>query len=112
KAAATNGGQNWFAYVHVLNAPGKEAKEDDINAAWVEGVKKAQTVASAEGVVLATDITSVSAINRANETRTLLQSAYGRFVWFLLSVAGPDEGETWAAYVTRISALVNGVAAP
>ncbi|MEB7742642.1 DUF2586 domain-containing protein, partial [Escherichia coli] len=42
KAAATNGGQNWFAYVHVLNAPGKEAKEDDINAAWVEGVKKAQ----------------------------------------------------------------------
>ncbi|HFO4638134.1 TPA: DUF2586 family protein, partial [Escherichia coli] len=110
-AAIANGGQNWFAYVHVLSEPKPPAPEGgDANAAWVDAVKKAQTIASAEGVVIAIDITAKDAVNRATETRALLQSAYGRFVWFMLCVAGPGKDEAWAAYVTRISAIQDGVA--
>ncbi|EGB2981787.1 TPA: DUF2586 family protein [Escherichia coli] len=112
-AAIANGGQNWFAYVHVLSEPKPPTPEGgDANAAWVDAVKKAQTIASAEGVVIAIDITAKDAVNRATETRALLQSAYGRFVWFMLCVAGPGRDEAWAAYVTRISAIQDGVAAP
>lgn len=112
-AASVNGGQNWFAYVHVLPEPKTPTAEGgDTHAAWVEAVKKAQAVASAEGVVIAIDITASDAVNRASETRALLQSAYGRFVWFMLCVAGPGKDEIWDAYVTRVSAIQNGVAAP
>lgn len=118
-AAANNAGQNWFAYVHVLAEQDAEADGYKPDEDWMNAVKLAQNVASVEGVVLAFDTTEAATINRATEMRNTLQANYGRFVWFALSVGGPDaapdeesEGEAWADYVTRLAALQNGIASP
>lgn len=49
-AAANNAGQNWFAYVHVLAEPDKEAEGYKPDEDWMNAVKMAQSVASVEGV--------------------------------------------------------------
>lgn len=103
-AALANAGQNWSAYVHVL---AEEAEALD----WVKAVEKAQTVASVEGVVLCVDVADKAQINAAATLRNTLLSKYGRWVWFILAVGAPAEGEAWADYLTRLSALQNGISA-
>ena len=111
-AAANNAGQNWFAYVHVMPEPDQDDADYKFDDAWMKAVTAAQSVASVEGVVLAVDVTEKTTINRATEMRTTLQAKFGRFVWFVLSVGGPEEDESWADYQTRMAALENGIASP
>ncbi|UWS30958.1 DUF2586 domain-containing protein [Erwinia pyrifoliae] len=110
-AASNNAGQNWFAYVHIL--PEAEAnKGAETDEAWISAVKDAQGVASAEGVVLAFDTSAPATINRAAELRSTLTASYGRWVWFLLAVSGPQDAESWADYQKRLAGLQKGIAAP
>lgn len=110
--AANNAGQNWFAFAHVMAEPDKEDPEYKADEDWMNAVTASQTVASAEGVVLAFDVAELATINRATEMRATLQAKYGRFVWFALAVSGPDDAEAWADYQTRLGALANGIASP
>ncbi|MGP9421521.1 DUF2586 domain-containing protein [Ewingella sp. AOP9-I1-14] len=107
-AASNNAGQNWFAYVHVLGAKDESKPDDD----WMAAVTAGQNVASVEGVVLAFDIDQQATINRASEMRNTLKAKFGRFVWFALSVGGPDTTETWPAYLVRMAALQDKIASP
>lgn len=111
-AAANNAGQNWFAYVHVMAEPDTESPDYKPDDDWMNAVKMAQSVASVEGVVLGFDTASAATINRATEMRVTLQANYGRFVWFAISVAGPEEEETWTDYQLRMAALQDGIASP
>lgn len=111
-AAANNAGQNWFAFVHVLTAPDTEAEDYTPDADWMAAIQAGQNVASVEGVVLAFDTETPATINRATEMRSTLQAKYGRFVWFVLSVGGPQSAETWADYLTRMALLQEGIASP
>ncbi|EFC5602450.1 DUF2586 family protein, partial [Escherichia coli] len=111
-AAANNAGQNWFAYVHVLAEPDKEAEGYKPDEDWMNAVKMAQSVASVEGVFLVFDTDEVATINRATEMRITLQANYGRFIWFGLAIGGPKQGEAWADYVTRLAQLQDGIASP
>ncbi|WP_313667847.1 DUF2586 domain-containing protein [Atlantibacter sp.] len=103
-AALDNAGQNWAAYVHVL-------AEDAEALDWVKAVEKAQTVASVEGVVLCVDVAEKAQITAAATLRNTLLSKYGRWVWFMLAVGGPEDGEAWADYLTRLGTLQNGISA-
>jgi len=103
-AAMNNGGQNWSAYVWLLS-------EDAEPLAWVEAVEKSQLAASVEGAVVCIDVADKAQINAAATLRNTLLAKYGRWVWFILAVAGPEGEETWADYVTRLAALQNGIAA-
>ncbi len=111
-AAASNAGQNWFAYVHVLPGQDPEAEGYEPDEDWINAVTQAQNAASTEGIVLAFDTDSKATINRATEMRSTLQAKFGRFVWFILSVGGPGETETWAEYVSRLATIENGIASP
>lgn len=104
-AAANNAGQNWFAYVHVLEQPDTEAEGYKPDEDWMSAVKQAQSVASVEGILLAFDTTDKATINRATEMRVTLQASFGRFIWFALAVGGPEKDEAWSDYVTRLAAL-------
>lgn len=110
-AASNNAGQNWFAYVHVMAEPeaGKTGKPDED---WMNAVALSQNVASVEGVLLAFDTQTPATINRATEMRETLKANYGRFVWFALSVGGPEPAEIWADYVTRLAKLQDKIASP
>jgi len=109
-AASINAGQNWFAYVHVMEEPVATEPDHKPDEDWMNAVKLAQNVASVEGVVLAFDTSVPATINRATELRTLLQANYGRFVWFALSVEGPQDTEEWAEYITRLATLQGKIA--
>jgi len=102
-AAMNNGGQNWSAYVWLLS-------EDAEPQAWAEAVEKSQLAASVEGAVVCIDVADKAQINAAATLRNTLLAKYGRWVWFILAVAGPEGEETWADYVTRLAALQNGIA--
>ncbi|EIU8982111.1 DUF2586 family protein [Salmonella enterica] len=111
-AAANNAGQNWFAYVHVMNKQDVDAEGYKPDEDWMNAVKQSQSVASVEGIVLAFDTKEKATINRATEMRTTLQANFGRFVWFALAVGGPGEGESWADYVVRVTEMQKGIASP
>ncbi|MGO0180019.1 DUF2586 domain-containing protein, partial [Citrobacter freundii] len=102
-AALANAGQNWWAFIHVLPADA----EDD---AWVKAVLAAQVVCSVEGVVLSSDVTAKAQVNQAATLRSTLISKYGRWVWFILAVQGMQEEEAQADYLTRVSAIQDGIA--
>lgn len=102
-AAMANAGQNWFGYVHVI-------AENAEPQAFVDAVIAAQDVASTEGYVLTVPATT-DIIDAANTLRATLIAKYGRWVWSILTVDGVQKGESWADYVTRVTALQKGVAA-
>ncbi|EPR2251702.1 DUF2586 domain-containing protein [Yersinia enterocolitica] len=107
-AAMLNAGQNWNGFVHVLAEPAKNAELDPL--AWVAAVRAAQQVASVEGVVvvLPTDKTTITA---AASLRAELLAKFGRWVWFVLAVDGPQAEEGWPEYLARLATLQQGVAA-
>ncbi|WP_336795710.1 DUF2586 domain-containing protein [Erwinia aphidicola] len=105
QAAMSNAGQNWAAYVHVLDGNAE-------NGAWVDAVLAAQKVASVEGVVLVDDVSDKAPINDAVALRATLLAKFSRWAWFILSVQGPQAEESWADYLERLSALQSGIAAP
>jgi len=105
-AALANGGQNWSAFVCVLPVAKDGAAPD-----WVSAVEAAQMTASVEGIVLCVDIADKAQINAAATLRSTLLAKYGRWVWSILSVGGPTEGEAWADYIKRLSVLQDKVAA-
>jgi len=111
-AASNNAGQNWFAFVHVLPEPDKTAADYKADADWMAAITAGQNVASVEGVVLAFDTDQAATINRATEMRNTLKANYGRFVWFTVSVGGPQTDESWSAYVERLSTLQDKIASP
>lgn len=97
KAAMANAGQNWFGYVHILPA---NATETD----FVDGVLKAQLIASVEGYVYIGETTKKT-IKAAQTLRATLLAKYGRWLWALLSVAGLQDKETWQTALTRLCDL-------
>ncbi len=105
-AALANGGQNWSAFVCVLPVAKDGAAPD-----WVSAVEAAQMTASVEGIVLCVDIADKAQINAAATLRSTLLAKYGRWVWSILSVGGPTEGEAWSDYIKRLSVLQDKVAA-
>ncbi|MFU0445265.1 DUF2586 domain-containing protein [Pseudocitrobacter faecalis] len=102
--AQANAGQNWWAFIHVLDA--EEAQE----SAWVDAVMAAQLVCSVEGVVLCDDIVAKTQINQAITLRANLIAKYGRWVWFILAVQGMQEDESQADYLARLATIQDGVA--
>lgn len=102
-AAMANAGQNWWGFLHVLDA---EAEPD----AWVNAVKAAQVSCSVEGVVLSDDVSTKAPINQAATLRSELIAKYGRWVWFILAAQGMQEEEGQADYLTRMSTLQDGIA--
>lgn len=103
RAAMLNAGQNWWGFVHVLAAGAEEG-------AWVDAVRTAQLSASVEGVVLSDDVSARARINEAASLRAELIAGYGRWVWFLLAVQGMQPEEAQADYLTRLTALQDGIA--
>lgn len=107
-AAMLNAGQNWNGFVHVLAEPAKDAELDPL--AWVEAVRAAQLVASVEGVVVVLP-TDKATLTAAASLRAELLAKFGRWVWFVLAVDGPQADEGWPEYLARLAALQQGVAA-
>ncbi|HEN3465987.1 TPA: DUF2586 family protein [Yersinia enterocolitica] len=107
-AAMLNAGQNWNGFVHVLAEPAKDEQLDPL--AWVAAVRAAQQVASVEGVVVVLP-TDKATITAAASLRAELLAKFGRWVWFVLAVDGPQDEEGWPEYLARLAALQQGVAA-
>lgn len=107
-AAMLNAGQNWNGFVHVLAEPAKNAELDP--KAWVEAVRVAQLVASVEGVVVVLP-SNKATITDAASLRAELLAKFGRWVWFVLAVDGPQVDEGWPEYLARLATLQQGVAA-
>ncbi|EOB3108598.1 DUF2586 domain-containing protein [Yersinia enterocolitica] len=107
-AAMLNAGQNWNGFVHVLAEPAKNVELDPL--AWVAAVRAAQQVASVEGVVVVLP-TDKATITAAASLRAELLAKFGRWVWFVLAVDGPQAEEGWPEYLARLAALQQGVAA-
>ncbi|EMU6154317.1 DUF2586 family protein [Yersinia enterocolitica] len=107
-AAMLNAGQNWNGFVHVLAEPAKDEQLDPL--AWVAAVRTAQQVASVEGVVVVLP-TDKATITAAASLRAELLAKFGRWVWFVLAVDGPQTEEGWPEYLARLAALQQGVAA-
>lgn len=103
-AAQANAGQNWWAFIHVLDD--EEAQE----SAWVDAVMAAQLVCSVEGVVLCDDIVAKTQINQAVTLRANLIAKYGRWVWFILAVQGMQKDESQADYLARLATIQDGAA--
>ncbi|MNG64352.1 hypothetical protein D3C79_225910 [compost metagenome] len=105
-AALLNAGQNTYFHVYVLKA----------SQAWDDAVREAQLTSSFEGVVVAMDCVKAD-ITKATNLRAELTANYGRWTWFILSIAGivatgtTPPAQTWADYVTAVSTLVKGIAA-
>ncbi|HDL6935956.1 TPA: DUF2586 family protein [Yersinia enterocolitica] len=107
-AAMLNAGQNWNGFVHVLAEPAKDEQLDPL--AWVAAVRAAQQVASVEGVVVVLP-TDKATITAAASLRAELLAKFGRWMWFVLAVDGPQAEEGWPEYLARLAALQQGVAA-
>lgn len=102
--AQANAGQNWWAFIHVLDAA------DDAEGDWTDAVMAAQLVCSVEGVVLCDDIIAKTQINQAATLRANLIAKYGRWVWFILAVQGMQEDESQADYLERLAVIQDGAA--
>lgn len=109
RTAQLNGGQNWQAYAIVM-------AEDAKPADWISAIRAAQALVSVEGVVVLRNLvtaTGASEIASYAALRQELTSKFGRWVWFILTAAGPTEGAPvkWEKYLTNIAAITAGAAA-
>ncbi|WP_411705645.1 DUF2586 domain-containing protein [Edaphovirga cremea] len=111
RTAQLNGGQNWQAYALLIF-------DESTQEQWPAAIESAQDFISVEGVVVMTQIkdaaagrTTIAAYAALRET---LISKFGRRVWFILTVCGPNEivpGVNWNSYLQLLSSLQTGIAA-
>lgn len=129
RAAQLNGGQNWGAYV-LLVEPETTADPEDpedpespeetkvTEPDWLSQAEYALGKVSVEGVMFCHDIKELSAgrtfINGLQALRESVISSLGRRVWFIASVASPLALETpldWAGYRDFLDDLQTGISA-
>lgn len=125
RAAQLNGGQNWGAYVLMVEPeaapePDPENPDDEqvIEIDWLSHIELAIGRVGVEGVQLCADITDISTgqtlINKLQALRASAISSIGRRVWFIATVASPAALETpldWSGYRSFLSDLQKGIAA-
>ncbi|HFV9291868.1 TPA: DUF2586 domain-containing protein [Serratia fonticola] len=109
RAAQLNGGQNWQAYAIVM-------AEDAKPADWIDAIRAAQALVSVEGVVVLRGLVTASGASEIALYAALRQeliNKFGRWVWFIITAAGPNVGTpvTWAKYLTNVSTITTGAAA-
>ncbi len=104
KAAQLNAKQDWTAGVLIL----------DEGDNWQDAVKKANEVASFEGIVLHIPATDKTLIESAVALRTELKSTLGREVFVICRLPeindDPTAGQTWEQYIAASIAIVTDVA--
>lgn len=103
-AAMRNAGQNWFAYVWVLD-------ESDSSVTFADAVKMAQAVCSVEGVVVCDDISDKGDITMASTLIADVLAKWQRWIHVYLSVQGIHPGEAWSDYLASLTAYQDGIAA-
>jgi len=102
-AAMRNAGQNWFAYVWVLDG-------SEPSVTFADAVKAAQAVCSVEGVVVCDDISAIDDITLAGTLVADVLAKYQRWIHVYLSVQGVQATEDWAEYLARVTEYQDGVA--
>ncbi|WHP82430.1 DUF2586 domain-containing protein [Edwardsiella anguillarum] len=115
-----NAGQGAFCYAAVMTAGESSPPEDGefpmqgaLLFDWRPAIRRAQAQVSVEGVIITAPVSTQEEIQAAQELRTEINNALGRWLWFALPVAGiDDETETWAEYTEKLTALQQGIAAP
>lgn len=123
RAAQRNAGENWGAYVLMVE---EETEEDPENPDepkvsapdWISNIELALSKRSVEGVLLCDDLMQISTgrtrINDLQALRETVISKYGRRVWFITTVASPTTLETpldWAGYLEFLTDLQDGIKA-
>lgn len=109
RAAQLNAGQNWSAYAMLL-------EPDDDN--WTAAITAALSSVSVEGVLVCAEISEKSVgrtlINQLHALRASVISNFGRWIWFIATVAGPLKLPTkcaWEDYRLFINDLTKDIAA-
>ncbi|EPN2803320.1 DUF2586 domain-containing protein [Serratia marcescens] len=118
RAAQLNAGQNWQAYALLL-------EEDSKPGDWLAAIEDVQDMISVEGVVAMTAFNDAGAgrtiIEAAQALRARLTATLGRWMWFILTAAGPtdiqaepdnESGLTWPDYLAFLANLEKDIAAP
>ena len=111
-AAIRNAGQNWTASVYFMS----------VNEQWRDVVRLCQKFGSFEGIVLLEDFADwnddelgFSLTRSAKDCAALRQefiATYGRWMWFILPVAGPQNGDvTWQQYSAALTQWQSGFSA-
>ncbi|MEX5804958.1 DUF2586 family protein [Citrobacter freundii] len=104
QAAMRNAGDNWFGYVWILN-------EDEPAVTFASAAEAAMAVCSVEGVLVSDDIASEADILRASSLIADINAKWQRWVHVYLSVQGiVPSTESWADYLSRVTAYQQGVA--
>lgn len=103
QAAMRNAGQNWFAYVWVMDGSSP-------SGTFADAVKAAQAVCSVEGVVLCDEIAAKDDITLAGTLIADVLAKYQRWIHVYLSVQGIQKTEAWADYLARVTAYQEGIA--
>ncbi|HCO8100469.1 TPA: DUF2586 family protein, partial [Escherichia coli] len=85
QSALTNAGQNAFFYVAVLPGAGKGKEATPACQAWQNAIQA---------------------------LRQTIINKYQRRIWFILTIAANDSSKTWADYVSELTTLQEGIAAP
>lgn len=123
RAAQTNAGENWGAYVLMVEeeTEGDPENPDEPKVSapdWISNIELALSKRSVEGVMLCDDVMQISAgrtrINDLQALRERVISKYGRRVWFITTVASPTALETtldWAGYLDFLTDLQDGIKA-
>lgn len=123
RAVQMNAGENWGAYVLMVEGEVEEDPEnpEDTQVSdpdWLSNIELALSKRSVEGVLLCDDIMQISAgrtrINDLQALRERVISKYGRRVWFITTVANPAKLETpldWAGYLDFLTDLQDGIKA-
>lgn len=105
--AQLNAGQNWLAYVLLINSALAKSL-------WPGRVEAVQDLISVEGVVVISS-TDKTAIQAWSDLREKLISSLGRWVWFILTIQGPrtagESGVDWSGWFDSLPEKVKGVVA-
>lgn len=103
QAAMRNAGDNWFGYVWILNG-------GDMTVTFANAAEAAMAVCSVEGILVSDDIASEADITLASGLIADINAKWQRWVHVYLSVQGVQTTETWADYLTRVTAYQQGIA--